>query len=259
MTDLGTLGGGVSRAFAVNDLGHIVGEAETESGAMHAFLWEEGTMTDLGTLAGDYSSAWDINSHGQVVGLSTGQNGRLRAFLWADAQFSDLGTLGGGWSAAEGINDAGQIVGVSEVADGVVHAFLWEDGVMRDIHGLAAEESWAKAINISGAVVGYWKNPGLNGGGFVYDTQAGMRDLALYLPPDLNWSGGSGRDINDAGQIAGCTVVVEGGHGTNTAFLLTPIPEPASLALLGLGACAVLARAFVVDTHRGRVNSHIGF
>ena len=37
--DLGTLGGTESRAYGINELGQVVGEAKTSTGQWHAFLW----------------------------------------------------------------------------------------------------------------------------------------------------------------------------------------------------------------------------
>jgi len=74
VTDLGTLGGGYSFAYGVNDHGEVVGDSELAAGdrARHAFLWRGGTMMiDLGALEGHSDSiAFDINNHGQVVGYS---------------------------------------------------------------------------------------------------------------------------------------------------------------------------------------------
>src|SRR6266851_8065015 len=48
MIDLGTLGGTISSARAINNSGKIVGFSTTSSGHPHAFLWTADTgMTDL--------------------------------------------------------------------------------------------------------------------------------------------------------------------------------------------------------------------
>jgi probable HAF family extracellular repeat protein len=84
-TDLGTLGGEESGAFAINDDGQIVGWADSEDGDRCAFVWANGVMLDLNTLIPQESdwylnSANGINNKGQIVG--TGYiNGQRLGFL----------------------------------------------------------------------------------------------------------------------------------------------------------------------------------
>ena len=62
VTDLGTLGGTESLAYAINDSGQIVGHFKPAEGPDHAFVYEAGVMQDLGTLEGGRTIAYDINN-----------------------------------------------------------------------------------------------------------------------------------------------------------------------------------------------------
>ena len=128
ITNLGTIGDAQnsSYAFAINDVGQIVGEAD-----FRAVLWENGKITDLGTLGGRGRTALAINNLGQVVGraATTGYYEDLHAFLWDRTNgiqdLNSLITAKSGWllSEARGINSNGQIVG-SGTINGQQHAFL---------------------------------------------------------------------------------------------------------------------------------------
>ena len=92
-----------------------------------------------------------------------------------------------------------------------------------------------QGINNLGQVVG---SGGLLGGpayAFLYDTNlGGMVDLNEYIDPNSGWVLGSALGINSSGQITGWGYL----HGQSRGFLLTPIsaiPEPSSMALLGIG------------------------
>jgi probable HAF family extracellular repeat protein len=85
----------VSSASAINNWGQIVGVATANNGAIHAFLYSEGTMVDLNRLVKlthangppgflVLTEANGINDLGQIVGAGTFWDGRqqaTRAFL----------------------------------------------------------------------------------------------------------------------------------------------------------------------------------
>jgi probable HAF family extracellular repeat protein len=160
MQDLGTLGGSTSIAYAINDSGTVVGQADLANGDQHAFSWtQSGGMQDLGTLGGHESVAFGINDAGQIVGESYPANGVApHAFLWSkDHGMQDLGTLGGNTSEALAINNVGEVVGDSSTAASRIHAFVWSKAKgMQDLGTFASyDPSYAYGINEIGRVVGY--------------------------------------------------------------------------------------------------------
>jgi probable HAF family extracellular repeat protein len=128
---VGALGGGESLAWDINNLGQVVGEALTEEGTIHAYLWTNGAMTDLGALdAVSDSVAWGVNDLGQIVGTSDSTDGPRTAMLWDGGVATNVGAAMGatGATVAWDINDAGQVVGQAALVPGFSKAFRWEQG-----------------------------------------------------------------------------------------------------------------------------------
>jgi probable HAF family extracellular repeat protein len=141
MTDLGTLGGTIGFAYALNNRGEVVGTSNLAGDLTeHPFLWSKSEgMKDLGTLGGTYGHANYINDAGDVVGFANIANDQAgHAFLWCHGVMTDLGTLGADpASEAYAVNLQGQVVGNTFALGVDLHAFLWEDnGPMVDLNTL---------------------------------------------------------------------------------------------------------------------------
>jgi len=207
ITDLGTLGGKVSVAFAINNSGEVVGYSLTEGEdytSRRAFLYSGGNMVDLGTLGGETSFAHGINNQGQIVGESQTSltSDDYQAFLYTSGTMDYLSTFSG-HSVARDINDSGQVVGWEVRTFG--RAFLWDNGAVTDLGTLGGETSLAHALNNLGQVVGESTISSYGyGHAFLYDGGA-MIDLGT-LGGEAPYPGGTSSvavDINEVGEIAG--------------------------------------------------------
>ena len=235
----------------INNAGEIVGGYQTASGDLHAFTWSNGTLVDLGTLnGGTWSSAYGVNSSGEVAGTSSIVGGAFRAFFSNGSGLVNLGTLGGANSHATAINNAGQVVGNAQTSQGYANAFVWQNGTMTGLGTLGGSQSYASGINDAGAVVGYsWTSGDLATDGFI-DLAGVMLDLNSLIPVNSGWSIGAAYGINDLGDILGTGTF----NGQSYALELQPLdgasslatpgilatPEPAALALTGLGLLTLL-------------------
>ncbi|HSE40382.1 MAG TPA: hypothetical protein VLH08_06405, partial [Acidobacteriota bacterium] len=163
----------VSSATAINDEGQVVGisgicdQAVGRFSAIHAVLWENGTITNMGNIGGNaWNTPMAINKFGEVVGfanISAGGGISWRAFRWTkDTGMENLGALpitGHRIAQALGINKKGQIVGQS-CAGGFTdcRAFIYQDGEMTDLNtlvpGYAGHLVFANDINDDGEITG---------------------------------------------------------------------------------------------------------
>ena len=154
---------------------------------------------------------------------------------------TDIGTLGGISSGGAAINDAGQITGGAATSSGAYHAFLYSNGVMTDLGTLpGGTYSQGLAINNVGQITGYFLTASGTDHAFLYSSGV-MMDLNSLIDPNLHITLTGAYGINDHGQI------VAGDYDSSSnaahAYLLTPVPEPGTWALLGAGLLLVAALA----------------
>jgi probable HAF family extracellular repeat protein len=132
--NLGSLGGPISGASAINSRGDVSGTSTTADGSPRPFLWtpESRTLLELDPPAGFpiaiNGCCKTINDRREIVGFMFDADFNSRAFLWKDGVMVDLNDLiakDSPWmlQSAAGINASGQIAGQGLI-NGEVHAFL---------------------------------------------------------------------------------------------------------------------------------------
>ena len=214
-SDLGTIGGSVSYAAGINDLGQIVGRSSINLGSsspLHAALWNGSIATDLGTLGGSSSFATAINNAGQVVGQSAVfGDAKFLATLWSGPTATTISPTS---SLPNAINNYGQIAGMIAVQNGVWDWWwrpsIWSGTTVTILDTLAgATHTEALAINNRGVAVGR----------SLVDPFDGHYHATVWngtIPSDLGIDS-SAYAINDYGIIAGSSNVngALGGVGTH--------------------------------------------
>lgn len=190
-----------SAAMAINNGGQIVGNTSTADRTV-ATIWQGGTATALNSGGSDNSTAFAINNAGQVAGQVV--LGNFQAARWDAGQLIILPTLNNGMSSqAHAINDMGQVVGTSY--DGYQsRATLWNDTTAIDLNSYLSEQDIALGWVLQSAY-------GINNQGFIVGNAFNMKTggAVAYLLSD-------------------------------TSITPAPIPEPGTLALMGLGFLAIV-------------------
>ena len=205
VTDVGTLGGTESFAYAINNVGHIVGSSRTAGDlSTHSFLYTHGVINDLfplnsqdlqtvgptGINAKDQIASGVVSSGVYVPTILDSRTGNLTL----------LGTLGGITSfgfngVATSINDRGHAVGYSYVNALNRHAFLYRNGVMTDIAPFEGD-SIALANNNYDQIVGSAADSD-TGVGRAFEFANGV---LTAIGPDTE---STARGINNWGQVVG--------------------------------------------------------
>jgi uncharacterized membrane protein len=242
-----------NRAHGINNGGQVVGfasNAATDQG--YRFTTTTG-VTALGFLppppgaGGDASLAYHINTGGTVIGSGNVDNATadILAITYSGPNGTSPNPLGraSGFNSSYGsaINDAGHAVGyVDNFGAGPTRGFFFNGTTLTALGVLVGgDESFANGMNNLDQIVGDSNtSPGGTPHAVIYGNGVAT-DLTGLLtgPGSAGWHLEIAYGISDNGLIVGFGVNPQGlVHG----FLLTPVPEPTSLALAGVGALGVL-------------------
>lgn len=241
--DLNPEEGRSTHGYGINNGGVVVGVVYVPgvTSSERAFMSNGTTLIDIGAEQGLYSQANDISNSGQVVGHANFSDSDRHAFVWTPITHEatsgfihDVGLLGGIESWGYDVNELGHVVGASQGNSFFQqHAFLYNSSSLIDLDALGTNWSRALAINDQDEAVGSYYTDTGNNLACLFSSGA-MTNLNTLIDPTSGWTLIEASDINNSGQIVG-----HGFLGNDTqhhrAFLLTPIPEPATVALLVVG------------------------
>jgi len=231
------LGGNNAEAFAINDLGEVVGVfgQPLYSGSV-AFLWTpKKGFEKLGTLPGGNASEGNaINRGGEIVGDSNAKDGNTHAFVWTTSHgMRALPYLNAtdNFASASAINRQGLIVGTSGTFPTNL-PFTFTTGVLWDGDSQVVEIApsnpsgiaiYPSAINDCGEVVGtVGYGVDIPSAAFLWTRKGGWQWLQDLIPNNPGWVSLGASGINNRGQITGGGINPD---GNSEGFLLTPVEE----------------------------------
>jgi hypothetical protein len=229
VTTLLMIGQTSATAFGINDNGLISGQYTNAGGTTPGFVLNGSTVTTINAptgTAGEVVNAQGINNNGLVVGFYLGNDGQVHGF-----QFNLSSAVGG--------------VGTgTAIADPTIPPVSGEPGATFMF-------SQVLGINDHGIAVGYYGDSTLSQHGFLYNTNTGQ--YTFLDDPNAQFHNGVEitqiTGINNSGEITG---FYSDANGVLHGFVATSVPEPSSVALLGVGLTTVMGMGYV---RRRRIKS----
>ena len=210
-----------TRAFGVNNRGHVVGLADNIG-----FLWREGTFEPIEFPGATRTAAWGINDEGAIVGTYFMPNVGTRGFLrrrggrFTTIEFPET-TGQFNITEACGINNDGHIVGIyrQDPLSSVSKGYLLKRGRFTELAVANAPETEPCGINSAGQIVGTHNvrpNP----------TLAQRSLTASFLPGDFDehpprgfvFAGGVFTSLFPPDEMTGCANTAPGCPSRTFAF-----------------------------------------
>lgn len=243
-------------AGGVNNLGQVGGDYIAADGIDRPYIRAaNGTLTLLAGISGaTVTSSNVITDSGHLFGSTTkdpAQSSGFQAFLYDGSSYSIFSFPGMNIDSTfgNGMNGAGVMVGSFRTTAGIEHGYIRHtDGTFQELDYPGSVQSEAFGINDAGEITGRYQDAMGHQHGFIllngvyvsFDFVDANHDPNTYL-----WG------INDKGQVAGWSFPGDPFASAGTAFLATPVPEPATPALVLVGVGLIAVR---FGRGRGRAN-----
>jgi probable HAF family extracellular repeat protein len=148
--DLGILPGGTYNfPRRINDLGHVVGEADTSSSNYaRPFLWVNGSLQELGVLPGGVGGwATGINNLGRIVGTTSFIGSMSMPYIQEGGSMVSVLPPGAESGGAMGLNAAGNFAINASSSSGST-VYLWNNGSFEQMP-LLSDYIYGNAIDIN--------------------------------------------------------------------------------------------------------------
>jgi len=242
----------IGRTYGVNINELAVGSVNGGSLEVAATFSTGGSSVITQTLpnGGLLRTAYAINDAGRIVGQGLDPNNAAVTTGWyldpGDATATSIGALtsmGHNSAIPFGVSSNGLITGSSSLNSGAnALPFIWSqaNGMEAVPLPVGTTTGQGRGVNSSGWVVG--NSSSVTSIPFLYDgnTSQSLQSLIANLG---GWDLVSGTSnaaygISDNGIITGRGLL----NGAVTGFVMIPVPEPMTVALLGLGALLVRRR-----------------
>lgn len=219
-----------SRGTIVGTVARVVGPPPT--GDVSGFVIENGNVSIFvapGTPPGPgTTTANGINDSGVIVGSFAGHG-----YVKNGPNFTIFDVPGARSTSASAINTTGEIVGNFDISIGDGHGYLRSGSTYMQIDFPGVRTTVLTGINDAGQIVGAHSQGNFSpaGTGFLRQPDGTFVDIT---PPGSLFTEVQG--INNAGLIVGS---FEDASGRFKGFLATPVPEPASVFLVGMGLASL--------------------